>query len=100
MPLDPLAAAFVAVEENIELLRGKTGPIGRAGRDGIDGVDGAPGPEGPPGLKGPQGPPGFTPADIDTLTQRWEELKAVVLRPRKRSVVRDTQGRITGLTEG
>lgn len=58
MPLDPLAAAFVAVEENADLLRGPEGPEGLAGKAGLDGSQGPQGDQGPEGPQGPKGDPG------------------------------------------
>ena len=55
MTLDPLAAAFVAVEENIDRL---TGPRGERGETGPQGVQGIRGPQGIPGLPGMDGAPG------------------------------------------
>jgi hypothetical protein len=71
--MDPLAAALIAVQENIAILKGpkgdkgadgKDGRNGHDGKDGRDGEDGAPGKDGkdgaigPQGDRGPQGPPG------------------------------------------
>lgn len=64
MAVDTLAAAFVAVEENADLLRGPQGSEGKAGLDGHDGSDGKAGLDGRDGLDGKagtdgqQGPPG------------------------------------------
>src|SRR4029077_1074491 len=55
MGLDPLAAALIAVEENVDLLKG---PEGKAGVDGAQGPRGFPGEQGPKGDEGPQGPAG------------------------------------------
>lgn len=57
MGLDPLAAAFIAVEENIEALTGPQGPEGKAGLS-ITGPEGPVGPQGPQGEPGPEGPVG------------------------------------------
>lgn len=52
MPLDPLAAAFIAVEEHADLLKGPQGS------EGPRGIEGEQGPEGPQGTEGPEGPKG------------------------------------------
>lgn len=57
MGLDPLAAAFIAVEENIQALTGPQGPEGKAGLS-ITGPQGEQGPAGPQGEPGPEGPVG------------------------------------------
>lgn len=61
MPIDPLTAAFIAVEDNADLLRGPEGPQGpqgEPGADGADGRDGPPGPQGEPGQDGRDGKDG------------------------------------------
>lgn len=67
------------------------------GRDGAPGVDGKAGDAGP---RGPAGPSGFSRTDADRLMAAWADLRAAILTPRKRTVIRDNLGRITGLTEG
>ena len=56
MTLDPLAAAFVAVEENIDRL---TGPQGERGEQGPQGAQGIRGPQGIPGRDGIDGARGI-----------------------------------------
>lgn len=66
-------------------------------RDGTDGKAGLQGPRGP---RGPAGPSGFSHDDAAALRAAWADLRAAILTPRRRTVIRDAQGRITGLTEG
>lgn len=63
------------------------GPKGDPGRDGVDGKDGL------------RGPSGFDHADAEVLTAAWADLRATILTPRKRKVIRDARGNITGLTD-
>ena len=50
-----LAAALVAVEENLDILKGEEGPQGPQGIPGPEGPDGPEGPKGPRGDLGPAG---------------------------------------------
>lgn len=107
--IDPqvIAAALIAREEmpaekGDPGLMGPRGPQGDQGPQGDIGPAGAQGPQGDPGPKGergPIGPSGYGRADADRLMAAWAELQAVIARPRNRKVIRDTYGRITGLTE-
>ena len=78
--MDPLAAAFIAVEEHVDLLRGETGPQGEKGDQGPQGIrgpqgthtvgrDGEPGAPGEPGLywKGPWKRGTYQPGDAVEL---------------------------------
>lgn len=79
---------------------GEQGPQGEQGPEGPQGPQGEAGPEGAPGPMGLNGPSGFVKADADRLISAWADLRQAILIPRKRTVIRDNQGRITGLTEG
>lgn len=82
---------------------GKAGPVGIEGPPGPQGPQGEPGPtggEGKAGPVGPAGPSGFSQDDAVALRAAWADLKAAILTPRRRTVIRDAQGRISGLTEG
>jgi hypothetical protein len=48
--VNPLTAAFIAVQENVERLRGAPGSDGKPGKDGNRGAPGVQGPQGKPGL--------------------------------------------------
>lgn len=65
-----------------------------------DGTDGKAGLDGPMGPQGPAGPSGFNHDDAMALQAAWADLWKAILTPRTRTVIRDAQGRITGLTEG
>jgi hypothetical protein len=58
MPMDPLAAAFIAVEENLDELRGVQGERGVPGDRGPKGDTGEPGPKGDRGDPGQRGDTG------------------------------------------
>ena len=92
--LDPLAAAFLAVEENAELLKGEKGDTGPVG------------PEGPRGPAGPKGDRGSAGKDTAILVRSVMERNAAglisIIRQEfsdgsraTQSVRRDPSGRVT-----
>jgi hypothetical protein len=95
--LDPLAAAFLAVEENAELLKGEKGDPGPVGPEG---------PRGPVGSQGPKGDPGSAGKDAAIQVRSVVKRNAVGLiftirqefsdgSTATQSVRRDSSGRVT-----
>ena len=60
MPLDPVAAALIAVEQNRDQLRGEKGERGELGLTGEQGTQGNRGASGAEGQRGTDGEPGLT----------------------------------------
>ena len=76
---DLIAAAQVAVEENVELLRGLPGET-ITGPQGEPGPRGPQGPKGDPGDRGPQGPAGDTIRAIHSTVTRDDSGRIASIR--------------------
>lgn len=96
----PLLQVGKTGERGLRGLKGDAGPVGEPGPAGAPGETGPAGPAGPKGDKGASADVSRLMDAVTALSNDVENLRAEVMRPKNRKIIRDKNGRITGVTEG